>query len=130
MDRSSSVNPLGVFKSIGTEKLRTAIFQRLRAVDGLIEGGGELSHRLAQLVEPSNCKPHRLGCRGGIADVAFHRLRNCNVLLQLLQLLVERGDGFGPLGDLLRLRCDGDGIGDDRDRILGSGQRREADEEN
>jgi hypothetical protein len=45
-------------------------------------------------------------------------------------LLVEDADGFGPLGDLLNFILDCDGIGDDGDGILGSGQWREANKEN
>ena len=46
-------------------------------------------------------KPHRLSRGGGITDVAFDLLGKGDVLLQLLQLLVEHGDGFDPLGDIL-----------------------------
>jgi len=52
-----------------------------------------------------------LGCRSRITDVAFDLLRQGHVLLHLLQLLVQRGDGFCPLGDLRDFVLNGDGVG-------------------
>jgi hypothetical protein len=44
-------------------------------------------------------------------SATLHRLRNLQGLLQLLLLLVEHADGFGPLGDLVDFDFDRNGIG-------------------
>ncbi len=110
------------FEVDGSEQLRPAVFQSLCAVDGLADGRGKLSHRLTEL-RTKQLKSHRLSRRSRIADVAFDLLGQGHVLLHLLQLLVKRGDGFGPLGDLGDFVLDGNGIGHDGDRVLRSGQR-------
>ena len=107
--------------------MRAAVLQGHRATHGLIQAGSELSNGLTEL-RTKQLKSHRLGSSSRVADVALDGLGHLQRLLQLLQLLVEHADGFGPFGNLLDLVLDRDGIGDHRNRVLCVRQRRDEDE--
>jgi hypothetical protein len=62
---------------------------------------------------------HGLRGLGGIADITLNCLGDLNLLLELLNLGIQRLDGLEPLGDVFRMVYLCNRIGNNCNRVLG-----------